>query len=346
MVSPAEAAREASLGRARVRREQVLHDEAVHKAAEEIRLRLQNGDKEAVGDLRIDTDWGVLIALRPAAIGTPKYQRHLNARRVRKMAQAFDPRLYGVVLVTMRSGKPSVIDGQHRINAAIQAGHGDDPLPALVIPTATYREEAELFVRANHRETTVPVSTGEVFNARMEQGDERAELITKIVTESGLILDVHMEKDHMAPDTIRAIATTERILKNGGPEHLKDVLTTLTACYGGARGSFNHWMLMGFHQFLYRYHDLSEREPLVRAIKPMTYEGLVTRAQMQRIAAGGFARQDSGTAIGQVMRASYNDLPGTKKLPEWEDVPQLKSSRLPEGTLYFERPTHAGRRAK
>lgn len=336
------ATRDAALARARLKREATLHEESVQRAADEIRAKLQNGDAESITALRIDTDWGTLIALRPASIRTPNYQRHLRANRVRKMAQKFDPRLYGVVLVTMRSGKPSVIDGQHRIAAAIQAGHGDDALPALVIPTSTYREEAELFVRANLRETTVPAATGEVFHARIEQGDERATMVAKVVEDAGLQLDMHMESD--GEGFVRAIATLERIFKQGGPEHLADVLTTLLATYGGQRGSTAHWMLMGFHQFLYRFHDFADRARLAEQLRPLTADGLTARAMMARIAEGGYRRHDSGVAIGRTMRNIYNESQG-KKLPEWDSVPMALSRTLPPGTLHLLRPTHTGRKS-
>jgi hypothetical protein len=339
-----ESQRTQSLARAKIRRETKLHEEAIHRASEEIKLRLQNGDRQAVADVRIDTEWGTLIALRPASIKTPNYQRFLKAGRVRRMAKDFDPRLYGVVLVTMREGKPSVIDGQHRIAAAIQAGHGDDPLPALVVPTHTYREEAELFVRANLRDTTVPVTPGEVFHARLEQGDERAEDIRRIVEGLGLAIDYTMQSQFDAPGNIRAIATVERLYKAGGPEHLADIFTCLKESFGDERGAYAHWMLQGFHQLLWRYHDILDRAHLAAALEQTSMQSLTARAMMRRIAEGGFKRVDSGNAIGRTVHDLYNEHPGARKLRDWDDAQGPKGLHLPEGALYLARPTHTTRR--
>jgi hypothetical protein len=333
-----------AIGRARLRREQAQHDDTLAHAAAEIAAKIQNGELASVHGVSIETEWGTLVALRPASIMTPNYQRNLKQHRVRKMSRAFDPRLYGVILVTVRGGKPSVIDGQHRIAAAIQAGHGDEHLPALVIPTATYREEAELFVRANHRETTVPASTGEIFHARMEQGDERALDVARVVTESGFQIDFTMAKDYKKPEFIRSVATLERIYRHGGPDHLADVLKTIGTIWGDNRQSLNHWMLAGFHQFIYRYHDLTDRARLQVAVRSLTPEQLTTRALMTRIAEGGFRRTDSGIAIGKTLKALYEETPG-RKLPAWEEQPVMLRSKTPDDVLYNSRPSHTTKSA-
>lgn len=289
-------------------------------------------------DARIDTPWGTLVALRPAVVVTPEYQRHLRPNRVRRMAREFDPRLYGVILVAMRDDRPQIIDGQHRVAAAIQAGHADTPMPAMIVQTASYTEEAALFVQANRRDTTVPAATGEVFHARLEQGDARAEAIRETVEGAGFVLDLHMDMDGDKAGIIRAIATLERIFKLGGPTHLADVLVTLSEVYGEDRRAMQHDVLMGMHQFLYRYHDIVDRDRLALVLRPIRVDGLQARTLLRRMA-DGMRRGDSGLAMGMTIREVYTEstTPGSR-LPAWETRPAPPNTPLMGEATYFPRP--------
>jgi hypothetical protein len=281
---------------------------------------------------------GTIVRLLPGRLITGEYQRNLRPVRVKKLARNFDPRLCGVLLVTERNGNIYLIDGQHRAAAAIAAGRNDVPIPCLVVDASTYEEEAELFIAANNRSTTVPVTTGEIFHARVEAGDPTAIEVLRIAEEVGLYLDLHMRRDSTLDGAVRAIATLVRIYRVGGPEHLRDVLETITRAFGNRRSAWTHYVLMGYHQLLYRYHGIIDRERLAAVARGLGIEGLNARAAMRRMS-NSFGRNDSGIILGRVLVDACNEgLRSHQQLPDWDVMLTPPPSKLPEGQSYFTRP--------
>jgi hypothetical protein len=299
------------------------------------------GEHQGGGD---GDDWlmpGKLLFLRADTIATPDYQRGVQGTRVRRMAANLDPRLLGVLLVAFRDGRYHVIDGQHRLAAVIHAGHGARALRCLALEVASYREEAELFVTGNARDNTKPLTTGQQFHARLEQGDKTAHAIKAICDGAGVTLDLMMNLSTSAADTIRAVATLDRIYRNGGPDHLADVIATIVDIFPHDREALIHGVLLGFHQFLWRYHALADRAVLRNALRNLTLDGLNARAMMAK-AAGWRKRTDSGLLIGQTILDVYNDQRQARnRLPTWAIVPGPRPVRHIADTGYLARPDNA-----
>lgn len=281
---------------------------------------------------------GEILFLRVDQLWTPDYQRKLQQTRVNRIARNLDPRLLGVLLVTEREGHSYVIDGIHRLGACVQAGHGDKRVRCLLIPLTDYKEEAELFVQGNNRDNTKPLSTGEVFHARIEQGDPVAHDIQTIATAADLKLDLMMDQSTTRPDTVRAIATLERVYRNGGPDHLADVLATISDCYPEERDALTHEFLSGMHHFLWRYHGRVDRTVLRNTLRGLGIDGLQARALMAK--ASGWRRSTrSGVLVGMTILDVYNDQRSARnRLPRWELMPQMSPINRRSGIVYFPRP--------
>ena len=281
---------------------------------------------------------GEIQFLRCDTLWTPDYQRKLQQNRVNRIARQLDVRLLGVLLVTLRAGRWYVIDGIHRLAACVAAGHGAKRLRCLIIPEMTYQEEAELFVQGNNRDNTKPLATGEVFHARIEQGDPVAAEIAEITKAAGLTLDLMMDLSTTDPEVVRAVATLERIYRNGGPDHLADVLTTIIDCFPRSREALAHELLGGMHHFLWRYHNKVDRAVLRNTLRALGIEGVMARAAMAR-AAGWRRTTRSGVLVGLTILDIYNDQRSSRnRLPRWELMPQMSSINRRSGIVYFPRP--------
>lgn len=115
------------------------------------------------------------------------YQRATDGPRSRSLIYRISERWnwnYCQPLVVSRrvDGSLYVIDGQHRLSAALK--RGDIPhLPCVVITGANATDEAASFVALNtHRQK---LSQGDVFNAMLAAGDEKAKHVAEILRETG-----------------------------------------------------------------------------------------------------------------------------------------------------------------
>ena len=76
------------------------------------------------------------------------YQRNAKNARVLKLARRWNWLSCGVLTVAKRSGRYYVVDGQHRLMAALKRADIDQ-LPCLVFESSEMREEAVAFRDAN-----------------------------------------------------------------------------------------------------------------------------------------------------------------------------------------------------
>lgn len=138
------------------------------------------------------------------------YQRELDHRRVDRIVDDYDPRLLGVLEVSIRNGngKGTVFDGGHRLAALKKLKI--TKVPVLAHSDLTPKEEAMLFVALqNGRKRVNPIQR---FAAQVFSGDLFAVDLKAAVEEAGW----HVSRHGSGPDTgIKGIVTLERIFRNG-----------------------------------------------------------------------------------------------------------------------------------
>ena len=110
-----------------------------------------------------------------------RYQRPADDRRVARMAEGFDLRLVGALVVSFRDGSYWVVTGQHRMLAARRIGVRT--LPAIVYFDLSYQEEAAMFER--NATTTIAVAPYNLHRTRLEAGDPAAQAIERIIRAAG-----------------------------------------------------------------------------------------------------------------------------------------------------------------
>lgn len=204
----------------------------------------------------------------------PKAQRPLDPNWVARLTREFDPNKLGMVTACKREdGRVFIIDGQHRVAAANDAGRGGLAIPCRLITgietpqgvrPLTLKEEAALFIILND---SLKVSAAAKFNARITMGDPVALDIMGILKLYGwnrveqfkgvgvfTIVDTAEKLYHSGRDTLTTRATD-------GRDALRDALQVISAAWGNGPGVALKPVLAGLGRaFLRNYAEQAEGE--------------------------------------------------------------------------------------
>lgn len=112
------------------------------------------------------------------------YQRTVSDRdgKVLRMASEWSWVACGAIIVGMRDGVAYVIDGQHRVMAAMKRSD-IKKLPCVVFESEAPKDEATAFLRANRNRK--PMTTIQAFNALVTSGDEHAVKANELIKQTG-----------------------------------------------------------------------------------------------------------------------------------------------------------------
>lgn len=110
------------------------------------------------------------------------YQRNAKNARVLKLARRWNWLACGVLTVAKRGDRYYVVDGQHRLMAAMKRAD-IDRLPCLMFETTQMRDEAEAFRDANKERR--PITTFEQWNANLVAQDEATLFVHAIIANAG-----------------------------------------------------------------------------------------------------------------------------------------------------------------
>lgn len=116
------------------------------------------------------------------------YQRHANNDRVLKLARRWNWIACGVLIVVRREGRLHVVDGQHRLLAAMKLA-SIDALPCVVFDGTDVREESDAF-RASNTERR-PMTAVERWQSELTSENEDALFVQQLINESGRTVASH-----------------------------------------------------------------------------------------------------------------------------------------------------------
>ena len=165
-------------------------------------------DKIERYDWRVKNEMGkfTLIDKKDLLINE-RYQRSAEKNRVLSIARCFDWISFGVLAIAHREGKYHVMDGQHRLLAALM--RSDIQLvPCMVYETASPTTEEEGFISTNTSRKAV--ATIDVFKAKLVAKDEEALQIDKAFKSYGITLNKYACK---AKD-LKSIAVCFRMFRD------------------------------------------------------------------------------------------------------------------------------------
>jgi hypothetical protein len=266
---------------------------------------------------------GVDIRLIPLAslIIDGSYQRSIDEPRARQIAAQWDDLIAGAIMVNERpNGVLAVVDGQHRVRAAILAKGEDADILCAVSHGLPIEAEARLFAELNGPLRRQPKAL-DVFRARLVAGDQAPAEIVRTVEDVGLRIGFNAGGSS-EPDVIQAIVAIERIYRRAGVRGLRATLVLIRDIWRDQEprayietmlyGAF--WFLSSYPQFEF---DGPDREHLLEKLALVQPTTLQRRAQtwVQSGAARYVPQQ-----IAEAMRAQFNAGKRSRHLPPLETL--------------------------
>lgn len=150
----------------------------------------------------------------------PEWQRKTQTARAKRIARNFTPEVFGNLLVaTGPDGRHYVIDGLHRLGAAVILGL--TKVPCVVI-SADEQKMARLFAIANGSAYTKPVSPKENLTAQIVAKDEAAVHVRDACETYGIPVGANAATMRQLVDQhgAQALFTTLRVMRNGEAPHV------------------------------------------------------------------------------------------------------------------------------
>lgn len=239
------------------------------------------------------------------------YGRPFSQKKVDGLLLNFDFAALGVLYLSFRSEEDNyaILDGQHRMVAAMQKGHTE--LPSRIYIDLSYEQEAALYVRfaTVNRQTAL-----DRFRARLEAKEPVALHIEGIIREHGGLEIAASSKGREG--FFCAVDQAEKTLRRDGADGLIDVCRILRAAWETAPRAWTASMITGVAGFWIRYRRNKELryDRLVSVLQLRTPESVLARAAM---IASTDRRSNVSGSIGMAILHLYNDGIRSHRLPGW-----------------------------
>ena len=183
----------------------------------------------------------------------PRVQRQLDVRRVRKLANDWDPKMVGVLTVSHRLPGSTegtdgtvaleefiVLDGQTRWTAAQEAGVTQ--MTAEVFDGLTTAEEASIFLKHNDRKGVIPRDR---FRLAVMAEDERSLAIRDIAAMSGWYVQGMLSAETKGLKVFSAVAAVERIYDLDNGKALRRTFKVIENAWGHVPNAVSSETLFG-----------------------------------------------------------------------------------------------------
>jgi hypothetical protein len=234
------------------------------------------------GDSRRANDSFVVLSISQLKVDRSyqrRYDHGLVLRILSENSGEFDMVWAGPILVNKRkSGGHYVIDGQHRVGMATEAGEKEVIVELLV--GLTREEEARLRVARHSRKAD---NTIEKFHARIASMDPVAIRVMNIVQQAG----GGIAEDHNSPHSqIRAVASLEHIHSESDVE-LADVLYIINQSFGEINSrTASSYTLRGIAWMLTHHDHEIDRNRLIARLKTAGLKKIDHDARLRGVSGG------------------------------------------------------------
>lgn len=249
--------------------------------------------------------------VEPVSVSTliidPRVQRPLDKRRVSKIAAELSMDALGIITVSRRAnGDHAVIDGQHRVEALREAGHGGGKVDCRVFTGLALPDEADMFRLLNN---TAKPGYLDLFRVRVIQGDEDAVMISLLLEQYGWrVLQGSSDGD------LSAIQSFERIYKMDTAAAEK-AIATITRAWGHDRNGVDGRLLDGIGLVYARYAVAVNVAELTDRLGK--YPGGPGALLGKARGLSDLLNVTVGKAVAEVVVELYNRMRKTKGLPSW-----------------------------
>lgn len=250
-----------------------------------------------------------------------RYQRDYDEVWARKIADCWNDDDCTLLIVADRGDRYAVIDGQHRLGAAIM--RGIDYLPCLVYSGYTAEQEAHLFEAINTQRRGVHVIS--VFKNRLFQGQREAMDIKAIVEQFGM--SIPNKQTRAVDGQIVAVGALQHVYRHHGAAHLRLVISILNRAWDGDQSAFQAMPIKGLSLFCARYHGQYDEQTLINRLRGHTPAGIKRNATNLK----EITTVNADGAWAQTVLAVYNKGLTTRRLAEWVSKVKIAKPRQQAG---------------
>lgn len=243
-----------------------------------------------------------------------RVQRSVDPHRVEKIKASLNPAALGTIIVSARDdGTYHVVDGQTRVAAMKQSGHGEDMVDCKVFSELTLADEAALFRMYNDTRTVRPVTK---FIIRVVEGDPKAVELNHILHNHGWTVNgASGHGYYLAVGALEWVHDGAVQWEPGNPEACDTTINVLTTAFGHNQDGVRAELIKGVGLVVLRYGDQLDLRKLT--VELAQHDGgpvgvIGDARQLKKL------RSDSvANAMAEVLVGMVNKGRRTKKIPEW-----------------------------
>lgn len=186
-----------------------------------------------------------------------RVERALIPARVKALARAWNLDDVGAITVSIRDRKAIVIDGQHRVKAAMELGLGETKVLCHVYRGLSLEEEARKFLSLNNSRAVTPFDR---YKIGLVANDPTCVGVRDTFAKYSLRIG-HHDGDGIVRCVGSAMALYDR-----DPEVLDQVCAVLTGTWGTRSAAFEQTIFAAMGQVLARFNGELDRGVLVKKL--------------------------------------------------------------------------------
>ena len=245
-----------------------------------------------------EIDTALLISGQP-------YQRPVKEKRLRELAQEWDPGMLEPPVVSFRDGKFYLVDGQNRVVLQKRMLGGDFKALCKLYHGLTYEAEAKLCWKLDR--SRAKLSNAQSVNALIESGDDPKIMeIQRMIEANGFTWELSRSiPGNYEITAVRAVINAHHLL---GGAAFDRMLRLMGAAWAGAPCSLRAGFISGMALFLKTYETELVDRTAIKRLSKIDPEEVIRRGNTD------FSTKRAALRYARVLWKKYNSQPGGRKL--------------------------------
>jgi hypothetical protein len=220
------------------------------------------------------------------------YQRELKDKHVAKILGGFSWAKFGaLVLAVQKDGRFSVVEGQHRLEAARLHPQVHE-VPAVIVEMVDMAGESQCFLAINR--DRIAVTSIEQYWAGLTAGDADCATIARVLNAAGC--DIVPEAGASAPHLTNAVGAMGRAIKRSGEEAVRRALLILRAAWPKDAKALRGTLISAVSR-LVRLNKSVNDSDLAAVLSAQSFAQMTAHAEAFRKLSGGSAEKALGRTI-------------------------------------------------